>query len=217
MALLDWANGDLFSALRDKFNAVRAATSSFAGGTIGQIWTKDSSTDFDGTFKAASTVIESGLPSKTGKSRYILAVNQGETAYEAYQGIATEVNIDTRGTSYMMINTTSYSTLDNGSSTSLTYTLPNDSVVRRLLIQANLSYENGVAETSGCYTRIASNGTAIRTGFKDLRAMQDEFPIMVVATIACTGQVITIDAKLNSLAENSFTFNGGTLTIVEIL
>jgi hypothetical protein len=84
MALLDWANGDLFSALRDKFNAVRVAVSSFAGGTAGQVFKKSSSTDFAGSWSnfgynttstTANTVdvsgdktftVGSGLDFKTG-------------------------------------------------------------------------------------------------------------------------------------------------------
>jgi hypothetical protein len=217
MALLDWANGDLFSALRDKVNAIRAAASSFAGGTIGQIWTKDSSTDFNGSFKNATVVIESGLPAKAGMKRYILAVKEDESAYELYQGLASEVNIDTRSTGYQTVSTTTFATLNNGSGTSLTYTLPNDSNTRRLLIMAFPTYENGFGDTSGCVTRIASNGTALRTGFKDLRNQQDEFPIMVISTIICTGQVITVDAKKNAGGDSSFTFNGGILTISELI
>src|SRR6478736_3452344 len=52
MALLDdWLNANTFDILRDKVNAIVAAVNPLGGGTTDQIWTKDSASDFDGSYK----------------------------------------------------------------------------------------------------------------------------------------------------------------------
>ena len=72
MALTNWANGDLFSTLRDKFNAVITI---LTGGTSGQIPVSNGSGDYTWTTLPIP-------PDPTGNGTKELRVNTGGTAIE---------------------------------------------------------------------------------------------------------------------------------------
>lgn len=150
MALLDWANGDLFSTLRDKFNAVRAAVSSFAGGTAGQIWKKSSGVDFAGSY----VEFESFFASKTGKAKYVYRVNTGETAAEYVQLIDSgyqEINsarTESSGTPHI-----------DSEATIFTITTPNDGVTRdyHIVLTSVIDASTGSAFGYNSYFKIGSS------------------------------------------------------------
>lgn len=74
MSLLNWLNGDLFSALRDKTNAtidaVNVLNSKLQGGTTGQSIKKASNTDFDYVFYTPYA-----LPTQTSNGGKVLTTN----------------------------------------------------------------------------------------------------------------------------------------------
>jgi hypothetical protein len=150
MALLDWANGDLFSALRDKFNAVRVAVSSFAGGTTGQIWTKSSGTDFAGSYVDFETL----FPTKVGKAKDVYRVNAAETAVEYVKFIDCgylEINsarTESTGTPHIDTEATIFS-----------IATPNDGVTRdyHIILTSVIDASTGSSFGYNSYFKIASS------------------------------------------------------------
>jgi hypothetical protein len=125
-------------------------------------------------------------------------------------------NINITASSIQTINTETSTTITNGVTT-LSITLPNDSVTRNLLMIGTVAYENDTAETSIIRTRLYNGTSTLREAYTDLREDQDDCIIHYIASISCTGQTIYLQARYNnSGSDSAFEVNGGSLIIVEI-
>lgn len=131
MALLtNWLNGDLFSSLRDKVNAIVAAVNAAGTGTAGQVLRRNSSTTFDFSFS------DDSVAAQTSNSGKLLTTNGTVTSWlgnEAWTAVAAYTSADiSSGTVYYrkgILNRISLKgtiTLDSsvGSQTIVVFTLP---------------------------------------------------------------------------------------------
>lgn len=128
-----------------------------------------------------------------------------------------EADIQTGTSTYVTISSETYATLSNGSGTTLAITLPNDSVERTLLIIGIAAYENGSGQVSIIRTRIYNGSSTLKEAYTDLRGDQDDVVIQKQITVTCTGQTISLQARIDNAAiQDSFGFNGGSLTVNDI-
>lgn len=134
MALLSsLLNGDLFSAIRDKVNAIVSTVNLLGGGTAGQAIKKNSSNDFDFSWTNLREP-----PAFTGNANKELKVNAAETAIEYFSR-----NTGQASFSGSQALTTSFANLSG-----VSFVTPNDGVTRTYLIVAEVgvSIINGASD-----------------------------------------------------------------------
>jgi len=95
--------------------------------------------------------------------------------------------------------------------------LPNDSVERTFLIIGIAAYEYSNNGVSLVRTRIYNGSSTLKEAYTDLRNDQDDVVIQKQITVTCTGQTISLQARIHNLADHDpCGFNGGSLTVNDI-